>query len=87
MPFPAPELFYDRSPGCKGTQKLFKERKFLLYGPCSLLPIEEPGSSQEMARVRNGLNLSYARGSVISGLLNPSHVRLSCRRAVVPRSN
>ena len=67
MPFPAPELFYDRSPGCKGTQKLFKERKLLLYGPCGLLPIEEPGSSQEMARVRNGLNLSYAGGPVISG--------------------
>jgi hypothetical protein len=67
MPFPAPELFSDRSPGCKGTQNFSKSENFLLYGPCSLLPIEEPGSSQEMARVRNGLNLSYAGGPVISG--------------------
>jgi len=50
----------------------------LLYGPCGLLPIEEPGSSQEMARVR-GTVLTWATPGVpwSQTLLNPSHVRLS----------
>jgi hypothetical protein len=45
-----PEVFHDRPPAARARKNFSKSENFLLYGPCSLLPIEEPGSSQEMAR-------------------------------------
>ena len=66
MPFPAPELFYDRPPTARARKYFSKCENLLLDDPWSLLPIEEPGSSQEMAGVRNGLNLSYAGDPMIS---------------------
>lgn len=58
----------------------------MLSGLCSLLPIEEPGSSQEMAGIRNGPNLSCAVSLITRGIVQSElacHVPHSSTRANV----